>query len=291
MIFALVQIAPGDPAAFMMGLNASPEAVAALHAQLGLEGSAPARYLVWIGGMARGDFGTSYTYRVPVSGLIAERLAVSLPLALMATALSVLIGIPAGYLAARRRGGVAGRLFDWGARLGIALPSFWLAILLILLFSVVLHWFGAGGFPGWEAGWRPALGALALPTLALALPQAAIVARVMRASLTETLHEDYIRTARAKGLSHDATLRRHALPNALGPVLTVLGLQVPFLIAGGAIIETIFFLPGIGRLVLQAITQRDLIVVQSVVAILVAVTVLASFLADLAQVAIDPRLR
>ncbi|PZU57183.1 MAG: ABC transporter substrate-binding protein [Sphingobium sp.] len=290
-IFALVQVVPGDPAAFMMGMNASPEAVAALHAQLGLEGAAPARYLAWLGGLAHGDFGISYTYRVPVAGLIAERLAVSLPLALMATALSILIGVPAGYLAARKRGGLADVTLGWLARFGIAMPSFWLAILLVLLFSVVLRWFGAGGFPGWEAGMGPALRALTLPTIALGLPQAAILARVTRASLMETMAEDYVRTARAKGLSLDAALRRHALPNALAPVLTVLGLQVPFLLAGSAIIETIFFLPGLGRLVLQAITQRDLIVVQSVVVLLVAASVLASFIVDMLQSAIDPRLR
>lgn len=291
LIFTLVQVVPGDPAAFMMGMNASPQAVAALHAQLGLEGSALQRYVGWMAGLAQGDFGTSYTYRIPVAGLIAERLAVSLPLALLATALSVIIGVPAGYLAARSRGKLADALFGWAARIGIALPSFWLAILLVLLFSVLLRWFGGGGFPGWDGGWGPALKALTLPTLALAIPQAAILARVTRASLIETMAEDYVRTARAKGLSRDAVLRRHALPNALGPVLTVLGLQVPFLLAGSAIIENIFFLPGLGRLVLQAITQRDLIVVQSVVVLLVAATVLASFLADLAQLALDPRLR
>jgi ABC-type transport system substrate-binding protein/ABC-type dipeptide/oligopeptide/nickel transport system permease component len=291
LIFLLVQVVPGDPAAFMMGLNASPRAVAALHSQLGLEGSAPARYGAWLWGMLHGDFGTSYTYRVPVSGLIAERLAVSLPLALLATLLSVLVGVSAGYAAARRRGGAADRLFGWAARIGIALPNFWLAILLVLLFSVTLRWVGAGGFPGWEAGWGPALQALILPTLALGLPQAAILARVTRAALLDTLAADFLRTARAKGLSRDAALRRHALPNAIGPVLTVLGLQVPFLISGGAIIESLFFLPGIGRLVLQAITQRDLIVVQSVVVLLVAGTVLASFAVDVCQMLIDPRLR
>jgi ABC-type dipeptide/oligopeptide/nickel transport system permease component/ABC-type transport system substrate-binding protein len=291
LIFALIQVVPGDPAAYMMGLNASPQAIAALHADLGLEGSIPSRYLSWLGGLLTGDFGTSYTYRVPVGALLAERLAVSLPLALLATLLSIVIGIPAGYLAARRRGGAVDTILAWAARLGIALPSFWLAILLVLVFSVTLRWVAAGGFPGWSAGIGPALGALALPTLALAVPQAAILARVTRGALIGTMAQDYVRTARAKGLSHDAALLRHALPNALGPVLTVLGLQVPFLLAGSAIIEAVFFLPGVGRLVLQAIAQRDLIVVQSVVVVLVAVTVFASFLVDVAYAVVDPRLR
>jgi len=291
LIFALVQIAPGDPAAFMMGLDASPQAIAALHAQLGLDGPAPARYLAWVVGLLHGDFGLSYTYRVPVAGLLGERLSVSLPLALLATLLSILIGVPAGYAAARGEGGFGDRAVLWAARIGIAVPSFWLAVLLVLFFSVGLRWFASGGFPGWQAGWAPALSALVLPTLALALPQAAILARVTRTSLLETVALDFVRTARAKGLSRDAALRRHALPNALGPVVTVLGLQVPFLLAGSAIVEAIFFLPGLGRLILQAIAQRDLIVVQAVALLLVAATILASFLADMALALLDPRLR
>ncbi|MES2057177.1 MAG: ABC transporter substrate-binding protein [Pseudomonadota bacterium] len=290
-IFVLVQIVPGDPAAFMMGLNASPQAIAALHADLGLDGSAMTRYLRWVTGLLQGNFGISYTYRVPVAELLSDRLAVSLPLALLATGLSILFGIPAGYAGARRTGRALDTALTWIARLGIAVPSFWLAILLVLVFSVTLRWVAAGGFPGWDGGFWPALGALVLPAIALALPQAAILARVMREALIGTMNEDYVRTARAKGLSRDAALRRHALPNALGPVLTVLGLQVPFLLAGSAIIENVFFLPGLGRLVLQAIAQRDLIVVQAVVMLLVAITVAASFMVDMIRAWLDPRLR
>lgn len=290
-IFALIQVIPGDPAAYMMGLGASPQAIAALHAELGIAGSIPERYLAWVGGMLHGDFGISYVYRVPVAGLLADRFALSLPLAGLATALSILVGVSAGYWAAVRQGSAIDLVISWLARFGIALPSFWLAMLLVLLFAVGLGWVEAGGFPGWSAGAGPALRALALPVIALALPQAAILARITRASLLETLGEDYVRTARAKGLGRGRAAFRHALPNALGPVLTVLGLQFPFLLAGGAIIENIFFLPGLGRLVIQAIAQRDLIVVQSVVVVLVAVTVLVSLLIDMLSVAIDPRLR
>jgi ABC-type dipeptide/oligopeptide/nickel transport system permease component/ABC-type transport system substrate-binding protein len=291
LIFVLVQIAPGDPAAFMMGLDASPQAVAALHAQLGLEGPPLPRYLGWLGGMIHGDFGLSYTYRVPVSGLLADRLAVSLPLALLATLLSILIGVPAGYVSAAGRGGIVDRSLGWAARIGIAIPSFWFAILLVLLFSATLRWFVSGGFPGWDAGFGPALSALVLPVVALGVPQAAILARITRSALIEAMAQDYVRTARAKGASRSRALIRHALPNALGPVVTVLGLQVPFLLAGSAIVENVFFLPGLGRLMLQAIAQRDLIVVQAVVVLMVAATILASFAADIALVALDPRLR
>jgi ABC-type dipeptide/oligopeptide/nickel transport system permease component/ABC-type transport system substrate-binding protein len=291
LIFLLVQIAPGDPAAYMMGLDASPQAVAALHAELGLEGPPLARYLGWLGGMLHGDFGLSYTYRVPVAGLLADRLAVSLPLALLATLLSILVGVPAGYASAAGRGRAVDRWLGWAARIGIAIPSFWLAILLVLLFSATLRWFVSGGFPGWAAGVGPALSALVLPVVALGVPQAAILARVTRSALIEAMAQDYVRTARAKGASRRRALIRHALPNALGPVITILGLQVPFLLAGSAIVETVFFLPGLGRLVLQAIAQRDLIVVQAVVALMVAATIVASFAADIALVALDPRLR
>lgn len=290
-VFATIELVPGDPAALMLGLNASPEAVEALRAELGLQGSAVGRYVNWVTGFVQGDFGLSYTYRVPVADLVAERLAVSLPLALLALGLALAVALPVGLVAAAR----AGRGTDMGlmalAQLGVAIPNFWFAMLLVLLFAVGLRWFPAGGFPGWGEGAGPALRALALPAIALALPQGAILARVLRAALIETLEEDYIRSARAKGLSRGAALRRHALRNALIPVLTILGLQFSFLLAGAIIIENVFFLPGLGRLIFQAVTQRDLIVVQSVVMLLVLAVSLVSFVVDLAYAAIDPRLR
>lgn len=290
-IFLLLQVVPGDPASYMMGLNASPESIAALRQQMGLEGSGLERYFAWLGDLLSGRFGTSYTYQVPVGGLIAERLAVSAPLALMATALSLLVALPIGVAAASRRGTAVDTGLIGLTQIGVALPNFWIAMLLILLFSVNLGWFSAGGFPGWSAGFWPAFKALILPAVALAAPQAAILARVLRTALLDTMNEDYVRTARAKGLSVNQALWRHALRNAWIPVLTILGLQFPFLLAGGIIIENVFSLPGLGRLVFQAITQRDLIVVQSVVVVLVFAVVLVSFLIDLAYLFADPRLR
>ncbi|MXY33024.1 MAG: ABC transporter permease, partial [Boseongicola sp. SB0664_bin_43] len=165
------------------------------------------------------------------------------------------------------------------------------ALLMVLVFAVNLRWFSAGGFPGWDEGVPAAVKALTLPAIALALPQASILARVMRSSLLDTLSEDYIRTARAKGLSARQALRRHALRNALIPVLTIIGLQFSFLLAGAIIIENVFFLPGLGRLVFQAISQRDLIVVESVVMLLVFAVIIVNFLVDLAYAWVDPRLR
>jgi peptide/nickel transport system permease protein len=170
-------------------------------------------------------------------------------------------------------------------------PNFWFALLLVYLFAVWLRWVPAGGFPGWGAGLGPALKALALPAVALALPQAAILARVTRSALVEVLGEDFIRTARAKGLPWRAVLWRHALRNALIPVVTIMGLQFSFLLAGTVIIENVFYLPGLGRLVFQAITQRDLIVVESVVMLLVASVIAVNLVVDLSYALVDPRLR
>lgn len=290
-IFAALELVPGDPAQMMLGVNATPESLAALRDQMGLDRPAPLRYLAWLGGMVTGDFGTSFTYSVPVSGLIAERLALSLPLAFLALFLSTLIALPVGLIAAARRGRPTDTTLMTASQIGIAIPNFWFALLLVYVFAVSLRWVPAGGFPGWSAGFWPALASLGLPAIALALPQSAILARVARSALIETLGEDYIRTARAKGLPGAVVIRRHALKNAMIPVLTILGLQFAFLLAGTIIIENVFYLPGLGRLIFQAITQRDLIVVEGVVVLLVATIITVNFLIDIAYGAIDPRLR
>jgi peptide/nickel transport system permease protein len=290
-IFLMLEVVPGDPALTMMGMNASPEAVEALRVELGLNAPAWERYLAWVGGMLQGDFGLSYTYRTPVSELIVARLQVSLPLTLYALTLSTVIAIPAGVAAASRRGRATDGVIMGLTQIGIAVPNFWFAMLLVILFASVLQLFSAGGFPGWEAGFWINVKALTLPAVALAVPQAAILARVMRSALLEAMGEDYIRTARAKGLSRSAALRRHALRNALIPVLTILGLQFSFLMAGAIIIENVFFLPGLGRLVFQGIVQRDLIVVKSVIVLLVFAVVIVTLLVDIAYAAVDPRLR
>ncbi len=290
-IFAVIEVIPGDPASYMLGLNATPEAVEALRDQLGLNGSRVVRYFDWAGGLLTGDLGISYTYKVPVSELVMQRLWVSLPLALYALALSTLIAFPVGLIAASRRGSVTDFGIMGATQVGIAVPNFWFAMLLVLVFAVNLRWFSAGGFPGWEGGFWLALKALTLPAVALALPQASILARVMRSALIETLDEDYIRTARAKGLSRRQAIARHALRNALIPVLTIIGLQFSFLLAGAIIIENVFYLPGLGRLIFQAITQRDLVVVESLVMLLVFAVIVVTFLVDLAYAAVDPRLR
>ncbi|HET9978043.1 MAG TPA: ABC transporter permease, partial [Burkholderiaceae bacterium] len=249
----------------------------------------------WIGGLVRGQSAPSYAYETPTFELIAERLVVSLPLALLAMALTVVIALGAGvYAAARhRRAGDTGVMVL--SQLGLSIPNFWLAILLILLFAVHLQWVSAGGFPGWReddgGGLGAGLAALALPAIALAAVQAAILARVTRSSVLEAMREDYVRTARAKGLSRAQVMRRHVLRNAMIPVLTIMGLQFANLVTGAIVVENVFVLPGIGRLVFQAIANRDLVLVRDVVMLLAAVVVLVNFVVDVLYAVVDPRLR
>ncbi|MBB2795040.1 UNVERIFIED_ORG: peptide/nickel transport system permease protein [Rhizobium pisi] len=291
LIFTVMDLLPGDPASILLGTSASPETLAALRHDLGLDQPLVLRYGQWLAGVLSGDLGRSYTYGVPVKGLIVERLAVTLPLALMAITLSVAIALPLGVLAASRRS----RVFDIAAALfsqiSIAMPAFWVALLLIILFSTMLRLMPAGGFPGWGAGLLPALQALVLPAVALAMPQAGVLTRVARSAVLETLHEDFARTAVAKGLSRSAVLWRHVVPNALIPILTMIGLQFTFLVAGAVLVENVFNLPGLGRLALQALSQRDIIVMQNVVLFFAALVIVVNFIVDLFCLAIDPRIR
>lgn len=289
-VFVVMQVLPGDPAAVALGTGARPDTLAALRHDMGLDRPLLWRYLGWIGHLLRGDLGVSLTYHVPVVDLLGPRAAISVPLALAAVALSTALAVPVGVWAAARRGRWSDLAAMGVAQIGVALPNFWFGLLLILLFAVTLPWLPASGFPGWS---DPALAlrALLLPTLALALPQAAVLARVTRAAVLETLGADYVRSARARGMTMRAAMWRHAVPNALAPVVTIIGLQFSFLLAGAVIIENVFTLPGLGRLLFQAIAQRDLIVVQDLVVLLAASVILVNFLVDLSYLALDPRLR
>ena len=294
-VFAVLEELPGNAAQILMGPDASPEAVAALSSQLGLDQPPWQRYGQWISGLLQGDMGLSYAYNTPVSELVLERLALTVPLAIMAMLLTTAIALAAGIYAASRHN----RLGDVGvmglAQIGIAIPNFWFAILLILLFSVKLQWFSAGGFPGWteDAGGGPleAFKALLLPAIALAVVQAAILARITRSAVLEVLREDFVRTARAKGLSQRAALWGHVLRNALIPVITVMGMQFAELLAGTIVVESVFYLPGLGRLIFQSIANRDLIVVRNCVMLLAAMVVLVNFVVDLLYAVIDPRIQ
>ncbi len=290
-IFAVQGLLPGNAAQVMLGESATPEAVQALSQKLGLDRPATVRYGRWVGGLLTGDLGLSVAYDTPVAQLIRERLAVTAPLAVLAMALTALIALTLGIYAASRHN----RLGDVGvmaaSQIGIAIPNFWFAILLILVFSVKLQWFSAGGFPGWDdAPWQ-AFKALILPAVALAVVQAAILARITRSAVLEVLREDYVRTARAKGLSQRQVLWRHVLRNAFVPVLTVMGLQFANLLTGTVVVENVFSLPGLGRLIFQAISNRDILVVQNVVMLLAAAVIVINFIVDVLYAVIDPRLK
>ena len=290
LVFLVLDVLPGNAAQVLLGPDATPDTLAALAHRLGLDRPAPERYLAWITGMLAGDFGLSSAYDTPAAELIFERLQVSLPLALFAMVLTLVLALVTGLAAAARHNSLADAALMGAAQVGMALPNFWFAILLVLLFAVHLHWLPAGGFPGWgDTG--AALRSLVLPAVSLALVQAAILARVVRSSVLEVLQEDFVRTARAKGLSRAQTLRRHVLRNALAPILTLVGLQFASLIASAVVIENVFSLPGLGRLVFQAIANRDAVVVRDCVLVLAGLVVVANFCVDVLSVLVDPRLK
>jgi peptide/nickel transport system permease protein len=290
-IFWLLDLLPGDPAQFILGINATPESVASLRAQMGLDAPAHQRFIDWVLGMLRGDFGTSYTQRAPVAELIWGRLGVTLPLSVFAMVISMAVGLPLGILAARRRGKALDTIIMVTAQTGVAIPNFWFGMLLTLLFAVTLRWLPPGGFTPWDEDGGAAFRGLILPSLALALPQASILARVMRTALVDVTGQDYIRTARAKGLTLGEAVWRHGVRNALLPVLTILGLQFAYLVAGTIIVENVFYLPGLGRLIFTAISERDLILVRGATIILIVTVTATMLLTDIAYALVDPRLR
>lgn len=290
-IFMLLDLLPGDPARFILGINATPEAVAALRVQMGLDAPAHERFFDWVMGLLWGDLGQSHTQGLPVAELVAERMAVTLPLALIAMVVSVVIGLPIGIVAAMRRGKATDTALMVLAQTGVAVPNFWFGMLLTLLFAVTLRWMPTGGFVPWQEDAGAALRGLILPGLALALPQASILARVMRTALVDVAGQDFIRTARAKGMTKDEAIWRHGVRNALLPVLTILGLQFAYLVAGTIIVENVFYLPGLGRLIFTAISERDLVLVRGATIVLVLVTTATMLVVDLCYALVDPRLK
>ena len=289
--FLLIDFLPGDPALNMLGTQAGEDTLAAARTALGLDKSPLERFFIWIAGIPSGDFGISYRYRIPVSGMLLEAAAVTVPLGLLAILMTTLIALPMGVYAAANQGKAGDSAVMAFSQIGLAVPNFWFAVLLILLFAVTLGWFDAGGFPGWSAGFFPAIKSLLLPAFALALPQAAIIARVTRSAVLDVMGADFIRTARAKGLSRRAALWRHGLRNAMIPVVTVMGLQFAVLLAGSVIIENVFYLPGLGRLMFLAISQNDAVVVRNMVLLFAGMIMVVNFLVDLTYVLINPRLR
>ena len=290
-IFLVMEAVPGDPAEIMLGTSASPDTLEALRNQLGLNQPLITRYISWLIGVFHGELGDSYTYSTSVAKLIGERLTVTLPLTLMAILLSVAISLPLGVIAASRPNGLIDNFASFFAQIGIAVPNFWIGLLLILGVALSLGVLPAGGFPGWDAGVWTGIQSLLLPSIALAIPQAAVLTRVTRSAVIEVTNEDFVRTARAKGATPNFALWRHVMPNALIPIVTMLGMQISVLIAGAVLVENVFNLPGLGSLAYQALAQRDLIVIQNVVLFFAAIVMGINVLVDAVYTVLDPRLR
>ncbi len=292
LIFVVINIIPGDPAQIILGTEATLETLARVRAKLGLDRPAVVRYIEWLKNIIlHGDFGRSINYDLPISSLIASRLLVTGPLALMAIFFTIIISIPLGIYAATHHNRFGDYTTMFFSQIGLAIPEFWFGILLIIGFAVHWNLFPAGGFTRWSENPLESLRALFLPALALGLIRAAIITRMTRSSILEVLREDYVRTARSKGLPERVVIYKHVLRNALISVVTILGLQLGQLIAGAIIIETVYYLPGMGRLVMLAINQRDLPVVQGIVLFIAAVIVIVNFIVDLLYGLLDPRIR
>lgn len=290
-VFGIMRVLPGDPAVIAAGENANPEIVARLAAEFGTDRPLAVQYWDWFTGLLRGDFGVSYVTRTDISPLVLDKVQVSLILVTLAMLLALVIAIPLGTLAAVRHKKVSGAVISGISQLGIAIPGFLLGILLVTLFALRLGWLPANGWtsPGEDFG--DFLRRLVLPVAALTGVQSAILTRYVRSAVLEVMHEDYLRTARAKGLSPLMALLKHGLRNAAIPVLTVTSVQFAALIIGAVVIERVFVIPGLGSMLLTAVGNRDLLTVQSVVMVLVAITLIINLVVDVLYTVLDPRLR
>jgi peptide/nickel transport system permease protein len=291
LVFVVVNVLPGDVAAVILGTSATPEALEALRHQMGLDQPLWLRYLGWIGGLAHGDFGTSLLSHAAVGDLILQKLSVSGPLALASAVVALLVALPLGLIAGLRYRDATGALISAISLVGIAIPAFWAGLLLVTLFAILLKALPAGGFVDWSDNPLAAARSLILPSLALGLVQAAVLTRYIRSAIVDVQREDFIRTARAKGLTRTQALVRHGLRYAAIPVVTILGIQLTSLLVGAVVIENVFVLPGLGRLLFQSVGNRDLIVVQDLVMLLTAVVLVVNFGVDLLYRLLDPRVR
>jgi peptide/nickel transport system permease protein len=290
-VFLFMAVLPGDPAQVALGVNATPELLAGTRHEFGIDRPLFTQYLDWMGGLAHGDFGRSYVTGEPIGPQLLDRLGVTLWLVGAGTAVALLIAVPFGTLAAVRHRRPSGAAISGLSQLGVAVPAFLAGILLVQVFAVRLRWLPSGGWtpPAQDAvAW---LRGLVLPALSLGLVQGAVLTRYVRSAVLDTLGQDYLRTARSKGLRPYPALLRHGLRNAAVPVVTVLGLQLATLLIGAVVVERVFVLPGLGSMLLDSVASRDLLGVQGIVLVLVAGVLLINFLVDVLYTALNPRLR
>jgi peptide/nickel transport system permease protein len=291
LVFGVMSVLPGDPATVMLGTQATPESVAALRSELGLDRPIVVQYADWLAGAVRGDLGESVFSGRPIGPQVVDRLGVTLPLALMAMVLTIVVSFPAGVFAAAHHRKAGDTAVTVVSQVGLAIPAFWAGLLLVTVLAVRYRLFPASGFPGWDVSAWQSVRALLLPAVSLALVQSAIITRYVRSAVLETLREDFVRTARAKGLTRSAALWRHGLRNAAIPVLTVLGLQFAALLAGTVVIESVFVLPGLGSMLLQGISRRDLPLVQGGAFVIVVFILTVNLVVDLFYRFVDPRVK
>jgi len=275
----------------MLGTQATPEALESVRSQLGLDRPIPVQYLDWLSGAVRGDLGESVFTGQAIAPQIVDRLEITVPLAVIAMSLTIMISFPLGVFAAARHRTAGDAVVSVLSQLGLAIPAFWAGLILVTVFAVGYRWFPANGFPGWDVSVWESLRSLFLPAVSLSIVQSAIITRYVRSAVLDTLREDYIRTARSKGLTRSAALWRHGLRNAAIPVLTILGLQFAALLAGTVVIETVFVLPGLGRMLLGAITRRDLPLVQGGAFAIVVLILGVNLIIDLSYRLVDPRVQ
>ncbi|MFP4589803.1 MAG: ABC transporter permease [Candidatus Bipolaricaulota bacterium] len=290
-VFVILQVIPGDPALLIVGPDAPPAKLEQAREALGLDRAPTTRYLQWLAGIGKGHLGESITYQVPVSELITSRIPVTLPLAGLAMTIALAISLPLGTLAASRRGGLLDWLITALAQLGLSAPGFWMGLLLIAGFAVHLSWFPSGGFPGWHKGLLQGLRSLVLPALALGIVKGAELTRIVRSTVLDTLNEQYVQVARGKGLPEVRVLFLHVLKNSLISVVTIMGLQFAKLLAGTLIIEQVFSLPGLGKLLLGAVWKRDFPLIQSTTLVISGFIILLNYSVDLLYGMLDPRIR
>ncbi len=291
LIFVLIRAAGGNVAAVVLGRDASPEAIEALAIEYGLDRPWVVQYVDWISGMMAGDLGQSFRTGESVAELVMSRLPISVPLAGCGLLLAILIAIPAGTYAARNAGNPSGTLVALISQIGIAVPVFWAGVLLSLLFGVQLGWLPTGGWTPWGTSVGGAIQSLVLPVLALGLVMAASLSRYVRTAVLDVMNQDYVRTARASGMSQTRALLTVGLPNAALPIVTFLGLLIAELIGGTVIIETVFSLPGLSRMILANVAAREVIVVQSTVMLIIVFVMFVNLIVDLLYGLLDPRIR
>ena len=289
--FLAFQIISGDPATRMLGTEATPEALAALRSELGLDRPVLVRYWDWLAGALRGDFGISYNYKMPVTEMLADKLPITALLTLLSFAFTVVLSIPLGILAGSIRNKVLDRIFTILDQIVMSVPAFFIGIIVCSVCGLTLRLFTPGEFVSYRESWSACVAYLVFPALSIAIPRIAMTVKMLRGSILDELGRDYIRTAQSRGNSRGAILSRHALKNALLPVITFFAISMAEIMTGSIIIEQVFTVPGIGRLLLTSINNRDYPVVQAIVVILAAWIVIVNFVADLLYQLVDPRIR